>query len=193
MIVLRFLAVLLAALLAVPAGPALAGPAPVAGADSPASQAPSEPVPAIAQEQDAADNSRIEARITGIFSELPQFGTVTVSVREGVVTLEGTLPDAETIARAEAIAGRVSGVATVENRIRRDLSIERNLSIIGQAAQIGADALAVLPLLAVAAVIAALVGGFGYLLASFGFLWDRVAPNAFLAELIRTAVRFGFV
>jgi len=185
--VLRLLAILLAATIALPVSAALTLPATT---ETPAG---SEPVPAIAQEQDPAGDGRIAARIRGIFSELPQFGAVTVTVREGVVTLSGTVPDAEAIARAEAIAGRVSGVATVENQIRRDLSIERNLSVLGQAAEIGEKALAILPLLAVAAIIAALVGGFGYLLASFGFVWDRVAPNAFLAELIRTAVRFAFV
>jgi len=185
--VLRRLAILLITALALPAAAAMPMPS---ATEQPAAP---DPVPAIAQEQDAASDGRIKARIQGIFSELPQFGTVTVTVREGVVTLSGTLPDADMIARAEAIAGRVSGVATVENRIRRDLSIERNLSVLGQAAEIGEEAFALLPLLAVAAIIAALVGGFGYLLASFGFLWDRIAPNAFLAELIRTAVRFAFV
>ncbi|WP_291134241.1 mechanosensitive ion channel domain-containing protein [Erythrobacter sp.] len=185
--VLRFLTILITALLAAPLA---AVPSVTTPAETPAAK---EPAAEIAQEQDAAGDARIEARIEGIFSELPQFGTVTVTVREGVVTLAGTLPDAETIARAEAIASRVSGVATVENRIRRDLSIERNLSIIGQASQVASDTLALLPLLGIAAIIAALVGGFGYLLASFGFVWDRIAPNAFLAELIRTAIRFLFV
>jgi len=185
--VLRLLANLLIVAFALPAAASL----PMPSASDPT--AAFEPVPAIAQEQDAASDARIEARIRGIFSELPQFDSVDLTVREGVVTLSGTLPSADTIARAEAIAGRVSGVATVENRISRDFSIERNLSVLGQAAEIGEEAFALLPLLAVAAIIAALVGGFGYLLASFGFLWDRIAPNAFLAELIRTAVRFVFV
>jgi small-conductance mechanosensitive channel len=184
--ILRIWIALMAAIVALPVAAAL--PAPPA-AESPAP----EPDPEIAQEQDAAGDARIAARIRGIFSELPGFAAVSVSVREGVVTLDGTLPDVETIARAEAIAGRVAGVATVENRIRRDLSIERNLSILGQAAEIGEEALALLPLLAIAGIIAGLIGGLGYLLASFTFLWDRIAPNAFLAELLRTAVRSAFV
>ncbi|KPP94067.1 mechanosensitive ion channel domain-containing protein [Erythrobacter sp. HL-111] len=186
MTVLRLCAALLAAALALPVSAALPSPP---GAESPAA----ETVPEIAQEQDAGGDARIEARIRGIFSELPEFGTVSVAVREGVVTLEGTLPDAGTIARAEAIAGRVSGVATVENRIRRDLSIERNLSIFGQAAEVGGEALALLPLLAIAAAVAAIIGGLGYLIAGLGFLWDRIAPNAFVAEVLRTAIRSAFV
>lgn len=188
---LRFLAAFLVVALPAAAGAVLTDPATSEAASE--SQAQPQLFPEIAQERDAGVDARIETRISGIFSELPQFESVTVTVREGVVTLGGTAPDAAAVARAEAIAGRVSGVATVENDIRRDLSIERNLSVFAHAAEIGEGALAILPLVAVAATIAVVVGGLGYFLASLGFVWERIAPNAFLAELIRTAVRLVFV
>src|SRR3546814_1369440 len=50
-----------------------------------------------------------------------------------------------------------------------------------------------LPLIGVALVIALVIGAFGYLLASFGRLWRKIAPNTFLAELLATLVRFVFV
>ncbi len=155
-----------------------------------------EPPPAqstIEQAPDDGDDPRIKERLEGIFAELPAFADVRVSVSEGVVTLEGTVTDAEAIARAENIAARVSGVVTVENRLERDLSVESNLSVFGQVSDLLDNFVAALPLLAVAVLAALVIGAFGYLLASLGFIWERIAPNAFLAELIRSAIRFVFV
>jgi len=159
--------------------------------------APSEPVAEIDTEIATApaegDDERIAERIEGIFGELPDYSSVAVDVNEGVVRLSGTLPDAAMIARAEAIAGRVAGVVTVENAIERDLSVEQNLSILGKAAELAEGALAGLPLFAVSLLVGIAIGALGYLIAGLGFIWNRIAPNAFLAELIRSAIRFAFV
>ena len=135
----------------------------------------------------------ISERLRGIFAELPAFADVEVTVAEGVVSLDGTVADAEAVDRAGNIAGRVTGVVTVENNLERDLSVDGNLSIIGQVSEIIERFVEVLPLLAVAVVVAVLVGVLGYLIAGIGFIWDRIAPNAFLGELIRSAIRFAFV
>ena len=161
--------------------------------EAPATEEPAEVATEIEQAPDEGDDERIAERIEGIFGELPAFSGVEVEVNEGVVVLSGTLPDAETIARAEAIAGRVSGVVTVENSIERDLSVEQNLSILGKAAELVESALAALPLFGVAVLVALAIGALGYLIAGLGFIWDRIAPNAFLSELIRSAIRFAFV
>lgn len=161
-----------------------------------ASPEASEPVstePVIEQAQGDGDDERIAQRIRGIFGELPAFGSVEVGVSEGVVTLSGTAPDADTIARAEAIAGRVSGVVTVENAVERDLSVEGNLSIIGKISELIDSGLAGFPLFALAIAVALVIAAVGYLIAGLGFIWDRIAPNAFLADLIRSAIRFVFV
>jgi small-conductance mechanosensitive channel len=163
------------------------------GGEEPAQESAPIAEPTIAQAQDAGDDERIAERIEGIFGELPAFEAVGVEVNEGVVSLSGTVPDADTIARAEAIAGRVSGVVTVENSIERDLSVERNLSILGKASEMAESAIAALPLFAVAVAVALAIGVLGYLIAGLGFIWDRIAPNAFLGELIRSAIRFVFV
>ena len=187
-------ALLLAALIVPPANAAL--PDAVLGTGDPAEAEAPDTIPAestIAQSQNAGDDERIAERIRGIFGELPAFREVEVEVSEGVVSLTGTLPDAETIDRAEGIAARVSGVVTVENDIQRDFSVEQNLSILGKASEIGRATIAALPLISVAVIVAVVVGVLGYLIAGLGFIWDRIAPNAFLAELIRSAIRFVFV
>jgi small conductance mechanosensitive channel len=159
---------------------------------SPAAEAPA-PAPTIEDTQDSGSDTRISARIRGIFRELPAFSRVNVTASEGVVTLSGTVPAQEDIARAEAIAGRVAGVVTVENAIERDLSVGASL---GGFAGIGEriDAVArLLPLLVVALVVALAIVLLGYLLAGFTALWRRVTPNPFLAELIASAIRFAAV
>ncbi|MEM7667176.1 MAG: mechanosensitive ion channel family protein [Pseudomonadota bacterium] len=147
----------------------------------------------ISPTQDASNDPRIAERIEGIFDELPGFENIAVDVSEGVVTLSGTLADADAIARAENIASRVAGVVTVENAIERDLSIEQNLSVLGQTSELVSEFVSALPLIGFAALTALVISVIGYVIAGFTPLWDRVAPNAFLAELIASAIRFVFV
>ncbi len=158
--------------------------------DTSETAAPEQP---IEQEQEPGEDERISQRIKAIFGQLPDYENVQVRVEEGVVFLSGTLPDAETIDEAVGIAELVSGVVTVENAIERDLSVEENLSILGQARELIDSSIILLPLLAVAVLVALIIGALGYIIAGFGALWKRIAPNAFLAELIRSAIRFVFV
>ncbi len=142
--------------------------------------------------QAAGDDGRIEARLSDIFANVPSLSQVEVSVRQGVVILSGTAPDEDATARAEAIATGVEGVVTVENGIERDVSVDFEEGIGGLGDRVG-QFTRMLPLLGAALVVALLIAAFGYLLASFGALWRRVATNSFLAELIVSAIRFVFV
>ncbi len=188
-IVFRFVSCLLLAACILPgASPAGAIVPDLSGVEEPSEDAPTDGP--IAQAPDAGDDARIADRISGIFSELPGFDTLSVEVSEGVVTLGGTLADADAIARAEAIAGRVAGVVTVENAIKRDLSVQQNLSALTQLRDMGSDAVTALPLFAVAVAIALAIAALGYFIAGLDALWRKVASNAFLADLIGGAIRF---
>lgn len=183
----RLPTLLVALLLLLAASPAIAM---LPGVEAPAVSAPEQPSQTIEDTQDSGTDARIEARISDIFAELPAFAKTAVAVKQGVVTLSGTVPTPEDIARAEAIAGRVSGVVTVENAIERDVSVDASL---GGLASIGEriDALVkMLPLLAIAIAVGLAIMLLGYLLAGLTSLWRRVAPNPFLAELIASAIRF---
>lgn len=156
---------------------------------SSAAQAPAQP---IAVEQDAGADQRIAARLSDIFGNVPSLSNVTPAVAGGVVTLTGTAPDQAALDRAEAIASGVDGVVTVENNIERDVSV--NLD--GQVGGLGEkfqQAIKMLPLIGAALLVALVIAGIGYLIASLGSLWHRIAPNSFLAELIASAIRFAFV
>lgn len=151
------------------------------------------PAQTIDDTQDAGADGRMAQRIEGIFSELPAFGAVEVDVRQGVVILSGTVPRQEDIARAEAIAGRVSGVVTVENALERDVSISAEGTGIASLSEKWAGFIAMLPLIGLALLIWATIALVGYLIAGLGSLWYRIAPNSFLAELIASSIRFVFI
>ncbi|UVI39742.1 mechanosensitive ion channel domain-containing protein [Qipengyuania spongiae] len=184
----RFLAIL-ALILAAPLAAMLPAPAD----PEPQETATAAPAQTIADTQDSGADQRISERISGIFAELPAFRSVRVSVQQGVVSLTGTVPKAEDVDRAEAIAGRVTGVVTVENGLERDISVDGGLGGVANLQDRLDDFLALLPLIGVAAVVAAVIALIGYLLAGLTGVWHRLAPNSFLAELIASAIRFAFV
>ena len=159
-------------------------------AASPSSAAPTQ---AIADTQDAGADARIAGRIHGIFAELPAFAPVRVAVSQGVVTLSGTVPAQADVARAEAIAGRVAGVVTVDNELKRDLSVASGKSTLASLKAWLNGLVRVLPLIAVALGVAFVIGLVGYALAGLTGLWRRVTTNSFLAELVASAIRFVFV
>lgn len=183
---MRLLAALLALLWAMPLAAQLDLPTEAEPTASPT------PVQTIAATQDAGDDRRIAERIDGIFAELPAFAAVEVEVQEGVVSLAGTVPKPEDIARAEAIANRVAGVVTVENGLERDLTLSADSAGITSLAERWSNFVRMLPLIAAALGVWLAIAAIGYLIAGLGRVWNRLAPNGFLAELVASAIRFGF-
>lgn len=148
----------------------------------------------ITTKADGQSDAEIRARIRSIFSEVADLREIDVRVSSGVVTLTGTAATTEDVESASAIAARVAGVVTVQNEVTRDLQVDSNLTPVLD--RFGDDLRGLvrgLPLIGVALAIALLIGSIGYLLASFAALWRRVTPNAFLAELLATLVRFVFI
>ena len=163
-----------------------------AAPETPEATASEAPEQVIGDTQEAGSDARIANRIRGIFGELPAFENVSVDVQQGVVSLAGTVPAQEDIARAETIVGRISGVVTVENAIERDLSVNSAGSLASLQDRID-HFIALLPLLGLAVVVALVIGVIGYLIAGLTGFWHRIAPNSFLAELIASAIRFVFI
>ena len=148
--------------------------------------------PVITADRRVNEDARIAERISGIFAEIPSLTGVEAEVEEGVVTLSGTVTEVDAATRAVAIAERVVGVVTVENRVERDVSVDAGLGI-GTLGDRLAGFVRMLPLIGAGLVVALIIGAIGYLLASLTGFWHRLAPNSFLAELIASAIRFVFV
>lgn len=176
------------------ASPAMAQLEAVLGqAEAPSEEAPAESGPAIADTQDAGADARIAGRLRGILAELPAFEAVSVEVSQGVVTLSGTVPSQDDIARAEAIANRVAGVVTVENRLARDLSAASGAGVVSSLQEYLDSFVKLLPLLGLALATGLAIALVGYALARLTGVWRKLTPNSFLAELIASAIRFVFV
>lgn len=173
-------------------GPAAAQILPTAAPKASPSPAPSVG-PTIETEAANDSDARIARRIRGIFSELPSLAHVTVKVQQGVVTLGGAVENSADKTKAEGIAGRVSGVVTVENKIVRDTSVGSGVAGLKKVSDKFAGIMGVLPLLGAALLVALLIGAIGYFIAGLRGLWLRLARNPFLAELIASAIRFAFV
>ena len=156
--------------------------------DPPASQ----PAP-IATRTEASEDADIAARLRTIFGQIEALRDVDVRVSAGVVTLGGSVPAAEDRVRAEAIAGRVAGVVTVQNGVARNLDVGTKvaptLGLVGAGLR---DIVRALPLIAVAIGAGVLVILLGVFLASRTGVLQWIAPNGFLAELLATSIRVVF-
>ena len=145
----------------------------------------------IALETDAPSDAAIAARIATIFDEIDTLSGVEISVEAGVVTLSGQTVTADAAARAEALALRVDGVVTVENRIGRDVSVATRVApAVGELESTLEDLVRVLPLLALAVAVFVVLSVLGWLLSHWDALWRLLTPNRFVAELVGSSV-FG--
>ncbi|HUO83363.1 MAG TPA: mechanosensitive ion channel family protein [Gammaproteobacteria bacterium] len=155
---------------------------------------PQPTAPAIAVDSDAGSDAAIERRIRSILDNTAEPGGIGIEVNAGVVTLTGAVPDAAAIAEAEELAGRVEGVVTVRNRIGVSTSVEQRLdpAIERLAARI-MNAVALLPLLGVALLLFGLLVLAGWWVGRLRRFWARIAPNVFIADLLRQVVRLVFV
>ncbi len=148
---------------------------------------------AIAIDAGVADDAAIARRIRGIYSEIEALEGVEVSVRSGVVRLTGSVLDPKTALTAARLAERVEGVATVESAVAVESSVSGRVRPVAERlADRGVALVRLLPLLAVAGGVLALFVLGGLRIARLAWPWDRIAANAFIADLLRQAVRLAF-
>lgn len=159
-----------------------------------AQEPPAADVPAgtISIDADARDDAAIRRRIRDILGQVEGLGGVSVKVDAGVVTLTGEVIDSAAMARLERLVARVDGVADVQNEVRETTNLARRLgSVRDRLTDRLLRTLAYLPLLGVALVTALLIGWLGRRLARLDRPWSRIAPNPFIAEILRQAVRLA--
>lgn len=153
----------------------------------------SQPSGTITVQDSATQDAAIAVRIRDILTELEGFDGVTVSVSSGIVTLRGTTVDTATAGRLNDLVGRVEGVVAINNEVEETTDVVARLNPAVERFQARlTQAIALLPLLAVAILAFALVLTLGLLLARARYPWDRIAPNAFIANLYRQVVRIVF-
>ena len=156
-------------------------------------QTADQPQGTIEVEDSASQDAAIAVRIRNILSELDGYQDVTVTVSSGIVTLRGTTIDTTQSARLNDIVARIAGVVAIENEVAETTDVVARLNPAVERFQTRmAQAVALLPLVAVALFAFLLVLFAGVMLARMRAPWDRIAPNAFIANIYRQIVRMVF-
>ncbi|WP_375261884.1 mechanosensitive ion channel family protein [Palleronia sp.] len=150
--------------------------------------APVESEPPRVAVEDAPSDEAIAERLKAILAALERDG-IAVSVESGVVTLSGDVADPAVSEQASGIANRLEGVVAVRNDLVEAGELSQQLDPALSRFRARFDqVLGRLPLLFLATVVFAAILGFGVLLARMA-VWDRLAPNAFIAGIYRQGVR----
>ena len=139
-------------------------------------------------------DAEIANRMREILGELGNYGDVTVVVSDGVVTFRGTTTSATDAADLTLLANRIEGVVAVKNEVTETTELARRLNPAVERFQARIDQLIIfLPLALIALCAFALVVFIGFAIARARRPWDRLAPNAFIADIYRQLVRIAFV
>ena len=158
---------------------------------APATDQPSGP---ISVEDSAAVDAAIAVRIRDILTELEGYEDVTVTVTSGIVTLKGTTLSADLAERLTELVTRVDGVVAIRNEVTETTDVVERLNpAMERFSQRMGQLIAYLPLLMVAVLAFVIVFGAGLLLARMRQPWNRLAPNAFIADIYRVLLRLGFL
>lgn len=153
-----------------------------------------QPTGTIAVKDSATQDAAIANRIRDILTELEGFEDITVSVTSGIVTLRGSTLDGDGPRRLNELASRVEGVVAIENEVVESTDVVERLNpAIDRFRDRLKQAIAFLPLVSIAFVVFLAIVLLGMFIAKRRQPWERLAPNAFIADLYRQILRLVFV
>ena len=142
--------------------------------------------------EQAQTDAAIATRIRDILHELDGYDDVTVAVKSGIVTLRGTTLEADAAEKLDPLIGRVEGVVAIENEVALSTSVTERLAPVWERLlKRLRQAVAFVPLLAISLLAFAAVTWLGFFVARRRQPWERLAPNAFIADIYRTFIRLA--
>lgn len=147
---------------------------------------------------EVGDTAQVDAdiriRITNLLQEIDGFEGVTVDVAQGVVTLGGVVLDNAKQRQLTSIVNRTNGVVAIEDNTEISGSLEERLTpAVERITDRARNLLANGPIFLVALVSFLAVATGGWLLTKRIAFWDRIAPNAFIADVYRAVARIVFI
>lgn len=143
---------------------------------------------------DGPSDIEISGKIRDLFWATEPLRSVHVQTSAGIVTLLGDVKDSEQLDVALELAGRVEGVVSVNNEIQIVATVNERLNDIKSRITTRLDQLIVLlPLILVAIIAFVAITAVGLWVAKRDWPWSRIAPNAFIADLMRQIVRLAFI
>lgn len=142
-----------------------------------------------------SETAALDARLRSVFAADGVFEGLDVeSTRAGVVVLAGTALSRKAADSAVALAEKIKGVLIVVDRIEVDKSLSRRLhGAWGQALEQLEQAVSLLPLLGIAALILFAAVLLGRLLAGLEWPYRLVSGHVLLQNLLRQTVSAGVV
>ncbi len=153
-----------------------------------------QPTGTIGIDDSTTTDAAIANRIRDILRELDGYGDVSVSVSSGIVTLQGTTLDTPTAARLTDLVNRVEGVVAIENEVFETTDVVERLNpALARFKARGTQLIAFLPLAAIGLTVFVLIVFLGFFLARLRQPWERLSPNAFIADIYRQILRLVFV
>lgn len=148
----------------------------------------------ISTEATHVTDRRIATRLQDILDQIGTYEEVSVTVENGVVQLSGTATSLAEITELGDLAARVEGVVAVNNAVTETSDIVRRLNPAVERFQRRVEQLLIaLPMAVIALAVAVVIFLVGHWLARRKRPWDRIAPNAFIADLYRQIVRLVFL
>jgi len=153
-----------------------------------------QPDSTISVENSAQQDAAIAVRIREIIQQLDGYDAVAVYVTDGIVTLRGSTLDAATAEALNGLVARVEGVVAIENEVVETTDVVERLTPALERLWIRVEQfVAFLPLLLIAILAGLAVIWIGFFIARRRNPWDRLAPNAFIADIYRQILRLFFV
>ena len=153
-----------------------------------------EPAKVRVAEKPSDEDQVMQQKVRSLLKQLPEFQNIFVRVTGGVVTLKGRVLEIEQVEKAAELAQKIDGIVTVNNQIDVETSVEKRITpALERFQERISQFLSALPIIAVGLVVFALVSGFGFLIARMKNPWDAIAPNLFLANLLRQVIRLAFL
>jgi small-conductance mechanosensitive channel len=138
-------------------------------------------------------DAEIRDRILRLLAVLDGYDGVAVSVSSGVVTLSGEVVDSAAAETLSRLVTRIEGVVAIDSRVTETFDLNQRLAPAVERLQARAlRIVANLPIILVAILVFGLVFGLGWLATTRLRVWERIAPNAFIADIYRAFTRIGF-
>ncbi|WP_242482690.1 mechanosensitive ion channel family protein [Thiocystis violacea] len=140
------------------------------------------------------DDTKIRKRLQAIYAEIQGLKGVAVRVSGGIVFLSGEVESAATETMALEFARKVEGVVKVENTISVNRELQPRLQAMwAKIVRLAQQVLVGLPLFLLALAVLALFWITGRWLAARQGLFQRIAPNSFIAHLLGQLTQWSFV
>lgn len=153
-----------------------------------------QPSGTIAIEDSATSDVAIATRIRSILGELDGYDDISVSVSSGIITLRGTALDTASATRLTELVGRVEGVVAIENEVFETTDVVERLNpAVARFKARLMQLIAFLPLALIAFGVFVVVILLGFVIARMRQPWERLAPNAFIADIYRQIIRLLFI